>query len=410
MFLLAGALAYGGAWLLGLVLGFVVGNPARNVTTDQAALNGNEDQALGRAHLGRRRARLHGTRRRTGRYGRLALRQQSPHRCRAAGPTAVAPVAAGFPAGCGQPVPVRHHTPGPGGTAHVGGDPRVVGAGRRHPAAGGAAADGRRHHRARRAASAGVSRQTVGVVRGAPDGRHDRPRRPVGGADRRRRRRRPQRAHGRRRAGAPGVDRAHRTGHVRDRLPADPVRASSTRSCVWTPCRRSNNSKRRCRAFSSAAAVQAVPLDSQLDRSRRAGRLVRRHGHRGAGSVVARRPERVLAPQLVPQPARALLSGRVPQAGTQPLYWFRQRRRPAALGRGRTSAAAHPPLSDLQRGAQPGGRTEPGLATAQGRVVHLHAVLLRLRVPHRRTGGRPRPTTGCTLTRPRASTPATSGR
>ena len=31
MFLLAGALAYGGAWLLGLVLGFVVGNPARNV-------------------------------------------------------------------------------------------------------------------------------------------------------------------------------------------------------------------------------------------------------------------------------------------------------------------------------------------------------------------------------------------
>ncbi len=50
MFIAAGALAYGSAWLLGLLFGFVLGSPARQSPDAPASSpNGGEDQALGRA-------------------------------------------------------------------------------------------------------------------------------------------------------------------------------------------------------------------------------------------------------------------------------------------------------------------------------------------------------------------------
>ena len=230
MFLLAGALAYGGAWLLGLVLGFVVGNPARNVTTDQTApLNGNEDQALGRAIWAGAVlictglvAGLVGTA--VWLYGSKALIgavREGPRLWRLSLLVFPLGVASLFLcvtthlglAGRRMSEETREWW------GRVGGIQLLVAllltvvgiialAGPHLPAF--------------------LARQWA-VVWGAPDGRHERPRRPVGGADRGRRRRRPQRAHGRRRAGAPGVDRTHRTGYVRDRLPADPVQHHSRR-------------------------------------------------------------------------------------------------------------------------------------------------------------------------------------
>ena len=50
MFIAAGALAYGAAWLLGLLFGFVLGSPRRQgLDPETASPNGSEGQALGRA-------------------------------------------------------------------------------------------------------------------------------------------------------------------------------------------------------------------------------------------------------------------------------------------------------------------------------------------------------------------------
>ena len=142
--------------------------PDRRTGPDRAAQR-QRGAGARQSHLGGRGPHLHRPRRRPGGHRRLALRQPGAHRRGAGGATAVATVPAGVPAGRGQPLPVRDHSPGPGGTADVGGDPRVVGPRRRHPVAGRAAADGGRDHRARRTAPAGISRRAVAVVRRARD-------------------------------------------------------------------------------------------------------------------------------------------------------------------------------------------------------------------------------------------------
>ena len=217
---------------------------------------------------------------------------------------------------------------------------------------------------------------------------------------------------------APGVDGTDRAGVVRHRLPADPVRAHPPHVVVRLGA---HSARPRATAKSYAHERAGAPrrrglacrLTRPLARSRRrlpAGASARRTV--ALVGVVAGGPEPVLAPPTSTATGWCAAFLAPPGSGKpNPVHRFRQRRRPAALGRRRTSAAAHPALSDLQRRAQPGGRhrTWPGNSARPRRSSSRRPTAASSTASTNR-GKTVADDSAARLRAARASTPATSGR